>query len=149
MTTASRAWEARDSDEVFYPVKMRPLFMPTAKVFGKYQQLKRHFVVVEVERRHPFAVVTDGYELVTNKEAYEKTGKIMKKVFHTTKIEDMECLNKTMLKSRSLCHIDLIHMSTDFSPWEKDKWTAFLRFSNSYNPTRRLGFELGFVVGIA
>jgi hypothetical protein len=69
----------------------------------KYQQLKRHFAVV-----------------------------------------DMECLKITMPKTRSFCHIDLVHKTADFSPWEKDKWTAFLRIINSYNRTRLLRFELGF-----
>jgi hypothetical protein len=69
---------------------------------------------------------------------------VMKKVFHTTQIGDMECLNITMPKTRSFCHIDLIHKTADFSPWEQDKWTAFLRISNSYNRTRLLRFELGF-----
>lgn len=68
----------------------------------------------------------------------------MKKVFHITQIGDMECLNITMPKTRSFCHIDLIHKTADFSPWENDKWTAFLRISNSYNRTRLLRFELGF-----
>ena len=143
MTTA-RTWKAKDPAEAFFPVEMRPLFMPTAEDLDKYQQLKRHFAVVDVERQHPFAVVTDDYELVTNKAAYDMAAEVMKKVFHTTQIGDMECLNITMPKTRSFCHIDLIHKTADFSPWEKDKWTAFLRISNSYNRTRLLRFELGF-----
>ena len=50
---------------------MRPLFMPAADGVEQYQELKRHFAVVDVERQHPFAVVTDDYELVTNKAAYD------------------------------------------------------------------------------
>jgi hypothetical protein len=48
---------------------MRPLFMPASDGLDKYQQLRRHFAVVDVERQHPFAVVTDDYKLVTNKAA--------------------------------------------------------------------------------
>ena len=142
--TTDRAWKPRDPAEAFFPVEMRPLFMPASDGLDKYQQLRRHFAVVDVERQHPFAVVTDDYELVTNKAAYDMAAEVMKKVFHTTQIGDMECLNITMPKTRSFCHIDLIHKSADFSPWEKDKWTAFLRISNSYNRTRLLRFELGF-----
>ncbi|OJU87179.1 MAG: hypothetical protein BGO13_03490 [Burkholderiales bacterium 66-5] len=81
---------------------------------------------------------------MTNKAAYDMAAEVMKKVFHTTQIGDMACLNITMPKTRSFCHIDLIHKTADFSPWERDKWTAFLRISNSYNRTRLLRFELGF-----
>ena len=142
--TTNQAWKPRDPAEAFFPVEMRPLFMPASDGLDKYQQLRRHFAVVDVERQHPFAVVTDDYELVTNKAAYDMAAEVMKKVFHTTQIGDMACLNITMPKTRSFCHIDLIHKSADFSPWEKDKWTAFLRISNSYNRTRLLRFELGF-----
>lgn len=142
--TTTRTWTARDPAEAFFPVELRPLFMPTGDALNDYQELDRHFAVVDVERERPFAVVTDDYELVTNEAAFGMAGEVMKKVFHTTGIDDMECLNITMPKTRSFCHIDLIHKSADFSPWEKDRWTAFLRISNSYNRTRRLRFELGF-----
>lgn len=142
--TPERNWTPRDLAEAFFPVEMRPLFMLSADGLDKYRQLKRHLAVIDVERQHPFAVVTDDYQLVTNKAAYDMATEVMKKVFHTTQISDMACLNITMPKTRSFCHIDLIHKTADFSPWEQDKWTAFLRISNSYNRTRLLRFELGF-----
>ena len=95
MTTA-QSWEARKPADAFFPVEMRPLFMPTTDGLEKYQQLKRHFAVVDVEKQNTFAVVTDDYELVTNKAAYDVAAEVMKKVFHTTQIGDMECLNITM-----------------------------------------------------
>jgi hypothetical protein len=49
-----------------------------------------------------------------------------------------------MPKTRSFCYIDLIHKSSEFRPFEKDEWTAFLRITNSYNRTRLMRFELGF-----
>jgi hypothetical protein len=143
MTTLSN-WQPKDPKVAFFPVEMRPLYMPATGLIDSYVKMDRHFAVVDVEREHPFAVVTNDYELVTNQQAYEMADEVMKKVFHTTKAADMQCLNVTMPKTRSFCHIDLIHKSSEFSPWERDKWTAFLRISNSYNRTRLLRFELGF-----
>lgn len=137
-------WKPKDPNEAFFPVEMRPLYMPVSDRLDHYQKLNRHFAVVDVERENAFAVVTDDYELVTNRQAYGMADEVMKKVFHATKAGDMQCLNVVMPKTRSFCHIDLIHKSADFSPWERDKWTAFLRISNSYNRTRLLRFELGF-----
>jgi hypothetical protein len=142
--STNRAWEPRDPSVAFFPVEMRPLFMQNLGGAVGYQKLKRHFAVVDVQREHSFSVVTEDYELVTNEAAYKKAAEVMGKVFHTTKMSDMECLNVTMPKTRSFCHIDLIHKSSDFSPWAQDRWTAFLRISNSYNRTRLLRFELGF-----
>lgn len=111
---------------------------------GGNLRLDRHFAVVDVEREKAFSVVTDDYALVTNQHAYEMADVVMRKVFQATGGNDMSCLNVTMPKTRSFCHIDLIRNDSDFSPFENDKWTAFLRISNSYNRTRLLRFELGF-----
>lgn len=148
-----KKWEEIDPKAAFFPVELRPIYMkPTGSSEGQNDlftadglvQLQRHKAVVDVEKETAFAVVTDNYELVTNKAAYEQAEEVMKKVFQMTTIDDMACLNVTMPSTRSFCHIDLIHKSADFSPWEQDKWTAFIRVTNSYNRTRRLRFELGF-----
>jgi len=139
-----RKWEPKDPAEAFFPVELRPLFMKEPNNSEKYGKLPRHFAVVDIEKNHPFSVVTDDYKLVTNEKAYQDAGEVMKQVFKVTDIKDMECLNVTMPKTRSFCHIDLVHKTADFSPWEKDEWTAFLRITNSYNRTRLLRYELGF-----
>jgi hypothetical protein len=143
MTTA-KAWKAKDPAVAFFPVELRPLYMPDGEALNSYHPLQRHFAVVDVERQNPLSVVTDDYELVTNKQAVAMAADVMKKVFLTTQIDDMACLNIIMPKTRSFCHIDLIHKTADFSPWVGDEWTAFLRITNSYNRTRLLRFELGF-----
>lgn len=150
----SDKWQAIEPDIAFFPVALKPLFFePSQKVETETQsdlfsselkQLPRHFAVVDESNDHVFSVVTDNYKLVTNKEAFESAQNVMKKVFQVVKAEDLACLNVTMPSTRSFCHIDLIHKEADFSPWENDKWTAFLRITNSYNRTRLLRFELGF-----
>jgi hypothetical protein len=142
--TTSREWKAKDPNEAFFPVEKREIYMTTNARGNYYRRLERHFAIVDVENENPFAVVTNDYELITNKAAFDMATEAMKKVFHTTQIGDMDCLNITMPKTRSFCHIDLIHKTAEFSPWEKDRWTAFLRITNSYNRTRLLRFELGF-----
>jgi len=140
----SYSWTERDIREAFFPVELRPVYVDRLDNSNDYRKLDRHFAVMDLERGHAFAVVTDDYKLITNEKAYNMAAEAMTKVFQATKLEDLACLNITMPKSRSFCHIDLIHGSADFSPWENDKWTAFLRITNSYNRTRRLRFELGF-----
>lgn len=139
-----RSWFERNLDEAFFPVELRPVYVDRPGHPGAVKRLDRHLAVLDMDRGYTFAVVTDGYELVTNKMAYEMSADAMRKVFRATKIEDLACLNITMPNSRSFCHIDLIHKNSNFSPWKNDTWTAFLRITNSYNRTRRLRFELGF-----
>lgn len=137
-----------DPAETFFPVELRPIFLKnSSSVMDSkhiYTKLPRHKAVVDIERNNAFAVVTDEYKLITNRYAFELAKDVMEKVFKMTTIEDMVCFNIIMPSKRSFCHIDLIHKSADFSPWEDDKWTAFIRITNSYNRSRRLRYELGF-----
>jgi hypothetical protein len=142
MSTVS--FQPADPSQAFFPVEMRPLYVPDGTLRGSYTELKRHYAVMDVERGNAFAVVTDEYKLVTNKDAVSMAEDLMKKVFQATKMSELECFNVSMPKTRSFCHIDFVHKSADFEPWSNDRWSAFLRVSNSYNRTHLLRFELGF-----
>lgn len=145
-----RNWKEYDITKAFFPVALKPVFMESPKQNNDlfdgigYQPLPRHLAVVDSNNDHVFAVVTEDYKLVTNEKAYELAAEAMKSVFKSTSVDDMTCLNVTMPKSKSFCHIDLIHKGSNFEPWEKDSWVPFVRITNSYNRTRRLRFEIGF-----
>lgn len=142
--THNTKWTPKDLGEAFFPVALRRVYMLPFDNSNDYVELKRHFAVTDMEEKKEFAIVTDEYELVTNQEAYERAETALMQVFKITKLDDLLCLNITMPKTRSFCHIDLIRKDSDFSPWEDEKWTAFLRITNSYNRTRLLRYELGF-----
>jgi len=145
-----RQWTAMDPGEAFFPVELKPVFIEATGKGGDlfqstgYQALPRHQAVVDMENDHAFAVVTEDYRLVTNKQAYDLAADALKSVFDFTSMNDMACLNVIMPRSRSFCHIDLIHNGSDFEPWQNDRWVPFVRITNSYNRTRRLRFEIGF-----
>lgn len=133
-----------DLKDVLFPVEMRPVFVAPSYPSNSQIRLPRHCAVVDAERDHVFAVVTDSYRLVTNDEALYLAGEIMERVFKLVTMSDMRCFNITMPNSRSFCHIDLVHAKRAFEPWEEEKWSPFLRVTNSYNRTKKLRFELGF-----
>jgi hypothetical protein len=145
-----RKWSAMDPAVAFFPVALKPVFIEATGQEGDlfnasaYQALPRHQAVVDIDGGNVFAVVTEDYHLVTNQQAYELAAEAMQSVFDFTKLADMQCLNVTMPKSRSFCHIDLIHKGSDFEAWTDERWVPFVRITNSYNRTRRLRFEIGF-----
>jgi len=147
-----KSWKPVDPSKAFFPVELRPVYIealdPRAAgndLFSAgFQPLPRHQAVVDIDRGSAFAVVTEDYKLITNKAAYDLAADAMKAVFKMTDLENMQCLNVTMPRTRSFCHIDLVHSESDFEPWGKDRWTPFVRITNSYNRTRRLKYELGF-----
>lgn len=132
----------------FFPVDQRPLFLEVEGRLESFRKLPRHLAVLDLERGEVFAVVTNEYDLVTNEAAFKMGRDVMAKVFQVLKPEDLECMNVIMPKTRSFCHIDLVKKAAEFQPFPEDRWTAFLRITNSYNRTRLLKFELGFCRGI-
>lgn len=132
----------------FFPVEQRPLFLEVEGMLESFRKLPRHLAVLDVESQTVFAVVTDDYDLVTNEKAFGMGAEVMARVFRVLEADDLECMNVIMPKTRSFCHIDLVKKATEFQPFPEDRWTAFLRITNSYNRTRLLKFELGFCRGI-
>ena len=140
-------WPDYDPTVAFFPVELKPVFIQSSQQSGDlfgYHALPRHFAVVESESDHVFAVVTENYKLVTNQQAYELAAEALKTVFNFTSLADMACLKIIMPKTRSFCHIDLIHKERGFEPLKGDQWIPFIRITNSYNRTHRLRFEIGF-----
>ena len=137
-----------DISEAFFRVEMRDVYVDPRDRRNAPIKLPRYAAVVDVNLDYVFAVVTDEYRLVTNWEAVELARQIMRQVFRITTLDDMECFNVTMPRTRSFCHIDLLHKNREFQPFPGDHWTAFIRVTNSYNRTRKLKFELGFCRGI-
>lgn len=141
--------------DALFKVEQRPVFIklpqppaptlfdaPNEKLF--FGKVDRFQAVVDVERDYVFSVVANNYKLITNAEAVALGKECFKSVFSRTTADGMEVFNITMPKTRSFCHIDFVHQDSNFEPWEKDKWSPFLRVTNSYNRTKLLRFDLGF-----
>ena len=133
-----------DISKAYFPVEAQLLFIRDENQMESYSALKSHRAIIDCENNHVFSVVTDSYNLILNKDAVENSEGLFTKVFKNIAFKDMQCFNVTMPKTRSFCHIDLIHSESDFEPWEKDAWTPFIRITNSYNKTKLLKYEIGF-----
>ena len=151
-------WISFDGKKIanpFFSVRLCPAFYEIchedaqgeAKV--ERREASRHLAVVDTEKKHVFAMVTDGYKLVTNEEAIELGRECFRTVFERVDVEDMELFNTIMPDTRSFCHMDLVHGQASYDYYDNDPWTPFLRVTNSYNRTKLLRFAstLGFVEG--
>lgn len=145
-------------EDAFFPVELCDLkfVFPSEKdLFGNVVRkddmlVKGHKAVVDIEKCHVFATVTDNYRLVTNRQAYEWSEPVMSTVFRHSHLADFTCFNVRMTSTRSSCCIDLVRKLDggnviQFTPFGKDDpWTAFIRIINSYNKTSCLKYQLGF-----
>lgn len=63
---------------------------------------------------------------------------------NTTDLEDFEVFNIITPKTKSYCHIDIIHKKYTVNIWKEEVWLPYVRITNSYNKTKALRFDLGF-----
>lgn len=150
-------------EDIFFPVLFQPIYLKSASgILGsesgqqtmfpedEYQKVERYKAVVDCERNYLFKVVSDSYEIVRNKEAYEIGKRAYARLF--PRIENVsdqfEVFKVTAPETRSYCHIDLVHKAVDINSGEQgqgDVYKPYLRITNSYNSTHALKFRIGFV----
>ncbi len=134
-----------DLDSVLFQVERRPLHIPTEEAGAQtMRQIDRFEAIVDVETDYVFSVVSKDYHLITNERALELGALCFAEVFTESRIGNMELFNIVMPRTRSFCHVDYIQKEDTFEPWPGDKWSLFLRVTNSYNRTKLLRFSLGF-----
>jgi len=155
-----RKWKPENHklEDAFFPVELCDLkfvYPAETDLFGKVVRTedvlaKGHKAVVDINKCHVFATVTDKYKLVTNEDAYKWAEPVVGAVFNHSQLKDFDCFNVRMTGTRSSCCIDLIRKLDggnviSFLPFgEDDPWTAFIRIINSYNKTSCLKYQLGF-----
>ena len=155
-----RKWKPENHklEDAFFPVELCDLkfvYPAEADLFGNLIRTedvlaKNYKAVVDINRRHVFATVTDKYQLVKNEEAYNWAEPVVGAVFNHSQLKDFSCFNVRMTATRSSCCIDLIRKLeggnvVSFQPFDDDDpWTAFIRIINSYNKTSCLKYQLGF-----
>lgn len=153
MTLSENMSDRRKTDlrEVLFDVQLRPVLVDVSNgtreqggLFEQLSEIPRYKAIVDTERGTVLCIVTNNYQLVTNKQAIEIGKSYFDEVFSKMTADGMEVFNIITPSTRTFCHIDFIHKERNFEPWAKDKWVPFLRVTNSYNKTKLLRFDLGF-----
>ena len=129
-----------DLNEAFFPVEEQPIYSAERKRIPGYK------TIVERDTGRPLSVVSEHYQLVRNKEAYDLAGYVVKEIFEGKTLNDFMCYNIHMPKSMASCRIDLI-IPNNFNNLfgnVRESWTPFVRISNSYNKALALKYEIGF-----
>ncbi len=153
--------DRRISGEAFFPVKEQKLYFKNLEgeegslfekalypdlPMGAALELKRHFGILDVERRNVICCVTyDNYELIQNSDAVDIARKhILPAVFKGEESQHYLCNGLLISNSRGQSYIDMY--SLDYVPPIKfeDVWLPFIRIANSYNRSLKLSYCIGF-----
>jgi len=131
----------KDVREILTPVQVRRLLWEDGD--GRTRPVASHRAVVECDSGRTLGVVGAGYKLVTNGEALGYGRACAARLFGAT-ADDMEVFNVLAPRTRSFCHIDLIHPAHEVHLLEREIYLPFVRVTNSYNTTRALRFDVGY-----
>lgn len=136
-------------EDLFFKVELRPITcsIPAKKPGDpeRAQTVPRFHAVVAHEPGEVLSVVTDDYQLITNRDAYEAGRHAFERVFKAVRFDELKQLGGHLTARRSACYIDMVHTELEINVFEKDVWYPYMRVANSYNRQRALQISLGFV----
>lgn len=129
--------------KAFFPVEEMPISLNGGT---SPLTIPGYKAIVDKGTGRPLSVVSSKYRLVRNREAYEMADYVVRAIFEGKTLNDFECFNILMPRTKGSCKIDLI-IPNNFNKLfgqENESWTPFVRISNSYNKTMVLKYEIGF-----
>lgn len=141
---AKRKFENHNLEEAFFPVMEQPVRWVDFK--GNGRLIPGYKAIVERNTGRPLSVVSNKYQLVTNREAFEIADNVVSAIFEGKSLNDFICYNVLMPQSKGSCRIDMI-IPNNYNKLfgdETESYTPFVRISNSYNRTATLRYEIGF-----
>lgn len=83
--------------------------------------------------------------MITNQDAIELGKQAFASLFESVDTAALEVFNVIRPVSRSYCHVDLIHPDFEINVWRSEVYLPYVRVTNSYNGSRALRFDVGFV----
>ena len=140
----TREAKSYNLNEAFFPVEEQPISW--GEFMGRGTKIPGYKAIVDRETGRTLSVVSSKYRLVHNREAYEIADYVVRAIFEGKTLQDFQCYNILMPKTKGSCRIDLT-IPNNFNQLfgnEKESWTPFVRISNSYNRTMVLKYEIGF-----
>ncbi|MGJ8653043.1 MAG: DUF932 domain-containing protein [Opitutaceae bacterium] len=137
-------------ETILFPVNLDPIHLGENEGV-KRKKIPRYRAVVRKDRNdrndrnEVLSIVSLQYELLLNSKAIEMGKAAFNSLFPDTAPENFKIYDIKTTRSGSACAIDLIDPAWRTDVWEQETWLPFLRVSNSYNRSRALTFDFGFV----
>ncbi len=130
----------RTLQDITFVLVKRPVYAILES--GKTIDIPGKIVLMNSQTDEPISIVSNGYELITNEEAYNYGKKCMKTLFNITNDADIALFNIIAPEKYSFCHIDLTSPKSSFEIFD-EKYLPFIRITNSYNTSFKLSFKIG------
>lgn len=129
-------------DQLFFPIVTGDVL---TQVNGSNELIKvpGKKVLINAANNKPISVVGSGYEIITNREAFEYGKKCINTLFDMDDSNTPQVHRVEASGNFGFCFIDLIYRNQSLSVLIKDQYIPFVRIINSYNSLFRLSFKVG------
>ena len=141
-----------DESDLFFDVESRPLIARDGE--GREYPLRSHVALFAKGTACQVGVVGQAYRAVSNREAFEIGGRAAAALFPGSSAGQWEVKRVYAPSTRTFSLIDLMHRTALVNRMdvaargpgsEDDPYTPFVRVTNSFNGSRALGIDLGFM----
>lgn len=128
-------------NDILFPVHKSPIYIQHRDNNG-FKKISGKTAIINSRNDEIISVVSNGYEIITNEEAYIYGESCFKTLFKTVKEVRFEVFNIISPKTKSFCHIDLRSKDKKIDILGNE-YFPFVRITNSYNAMYRLYFRIG------
>ncbi len=131
-------------EAILFPVRLVPVFAEVGR--HEFRQFKRRKAIVNDDSGEVLAVVSDRYELLTNRDALDIGIEASRRAIPTKRPDEWRVRAVGGTSTGGSCWFDIEH--PDFPTImirEDDFWELFIRVTNSYNGTRAFRLTIGCV----
>lgn len=138
-------------EEAFFGVRRVPIYyLPediSLKPCNGPVRIPNHTALLIEGTDSVLSVVSEQYNVITNKQACEFADLILPHIFQGVSIKQFKAFNIVTPSTMTTCRMDFILPENYYHPFSgnlEDKWTPFIRISNSFNRTLKLRYDIGF-----
>lgn len=128
-------------NDILFPVHKSPIYIKNNDNNG-FKKIAGKTAIINSRNDEIISVVSNGYEIITNEEAYNYGESSFKSLFKTVNEDRIEVFNIISPESKSFCHIDLRSKDKKVDILGNE-YFPFVRITNSYNAMYRLYFRIG------
>lgn len=108
-------------------------------------QAENYKAIVNIDTKVILSIVSRNYVLITNEDAIKLGKEAFRQLFPSINSEDLIPYKIISSLRNTFCYIDILHKDISFKTMDQATWFPFIRITNSYNRTKKLKFEIGFV----
>ena len=130
-------------EDISFGVRLESLYYGNENN-GIKRKITGHKCIVNENTGNAISIVSNSYNVITHLDSYKVGLECMHKLFKVN-VDEITIFKVISSNNGSVAMIDLIHKTFELNIWKKEIYVPFIRVTNSYNKSRALRFDLGFV----